>query len=255
MLTIDCPQCSKRLKAPETAIGKCVRCECGHLFVAAEPPFQPEPPPFRSAAVRDQAGKRTAGLSVVVLGLAVVASSVTSTATWMLLKEPKRDPAQSAPQLTVRDAGVSELESKLVEMTKRLDSQKQTIERLEKSAASPTATPNGKILRQLASQADAIKIAANEIDDIEARLGLALNLQYLSLSPAERADFRSSLDGLDKRTLTWEQYKRASGHLGGTALGPLLLKDIKGIRECLARDFDAQGDPVAAKIVRGGKSE
>jgi uncharacterized coiled-coil protein SlyX len=255
MLTIDCPQCSKKLKAPETAIGKWVKCECGHLFLAAEPSFQPEPPPFRSPAVRGKGERsnRTVGLYAVVVGLAVVASGGTSALTSILLREPAAQPIPSAPQLAAQDERVPELESRLTELTKRLDDQKQTIERLEKSAASAVATPDKTSLRQVANQANAIKIAANEIDEIEGRLGLALNLQYLSLSQADRADFRSSLDGLDKKTMTWEQYKRASAHLGGPALGPLLLKDIKRIRDCLARDFEAQGDPVAAKIVRGDK--
>lgn len=259
MLTIDCPQCSKKLKAPESTIGKPVKCACGHLFIAAAPSFEPEPPPFRSPAVRGQGdpGRRIVGFYATAVGLAVVASGLTTAITSILLREPKAEPVPSVPQpiapeqQVVRDERVPELESRLTEIAKRLDEQKQTIDRLEKSIARPAGSRERTTPRQLAGVADAIKIAANEIDEIEGRLALALNLQYLSLSQADRADFRSSLDGLDKKTMTWEQYKRASAHLGGPAFGPLLLKDIKGIRECLARDFESQGDAVAAKLIRG----
>ena len=34
---ISCPKCSKKLKAPYEALGKKVKCKCGHAFVAGPP--------------------------------------------------------------------------------------------------------------------------------------------------------------------------------------------------------------------------
>ncbi len=138
MLTIDCPQCSKKLKAPESTIGKPVKCACGHLFIAAAPSFEPEPPPFRSPAVRGQGdpGRRIVGFYSTAVGLAVVASVLTTAITSILLREPKSEPVPSVPQpiaaeqQVVRDERVPELESRLTEIAKRLDEQKQTIDRL-----------------------------------------------------------------------------------------------------------------------------
>jgi hypothetical protein len=42
---IDCPHCSKTLNAPHAALGKKVKCKCGHSFVAGLPALGPASAP------------------------------------------------------------------------------------------------------------------------------------------------------------------------------------------------------------------
>jgi hypothetical protein len=286
-----CPRCLQKLKVPDDAIGRNVKCPgCGHTFAINEPPiFDPPALPSAAARVAKQYGRRQAvGMYVAALALVLITAAGTSAATAMLLREPL---PQAAPQ-PVSDNRVPDLENRLSEMVQRVNSQQRIIERLEKLAAQtpapmqspapmqttaptqshgPTQSPgprrgpapitfntkteNTKTLRQLSNQADAIRITAAAIDEINERFRIALILQFRNLSQSERADLQAALAGIDNKKLTWEQFKRAGKRLGGVGFGCMLLKDIAGVRDCLARDFDGQGDAMTAKLLRNEKIE
>ena len=82
MITISCPNCSKRLKAPDNAIGKPVQCVCGKRFVCPAPAaiLLPEDESHELSGLhrRRRQGLEIPVVIAIVLGVAVV----TGVAVW-----------------------------------------------------------------------------------------------------------------------------------------------------------------------------
>jgi hypothetical protein len=86
MITISCPDCSKRLKAPDNAVGKPVQCVCGKRFVCPAVPaivlspleagFEDEPNRLRRLQKPRRHGLETPVVIAIVLGVAVVSGVV-----------------------------------------------------------------------------------------------------------------------------------------------------------------------------------
>src|SRR5262245_55958990 len=72
MITIICPECEKSIKAPESVVGKKIRCKgCGEIFTAKAPKSRGKPKPGKSKAKKgdeEDEGEGAYGITEEYLG-------------------------------------------------------------------------------------------------------------------------------------------------------------------------------------------
>jgi hypothetical protein len=82
MFTITCPRCSTRLSAPEGAIGKEVKCQCGQSFVAGRsgPVFGEQPPELTVVPAAPRPNSRP---FLIVIAIAACVIALCAVSNWI----------------------------------------------------------------------------------------------------------------------------------------------------------------------------
>jgi hypothetical protein len=88
MITISCPNCSKRLKAPDNAVGKPVQCVCGQRFICPAaaaillPPLEASSEDESNGLSRLRKHRRQGLEAPVVIAIVLGVAVVTGVAVW-----------------------------------------------------------------------------------------------------------------------------------------------------------------------------
>jgi DNA-directed RNA polymerase subunit RPC12/RpoP len=274
----QCPHCGSRFDAPKALGGRNAKCtKCGRKFLIAfsdplegietpdpeewpesDAPAAPSPLPSgrKESTAFSPAPRGPAGIYGLVLAVAVVASAGTAAAMSVLLRGPQS--SVSSPLQTAKDDRMSELERRLAEVMTRVQAQQQTIEQLKASPAKPSPPADvASMQKQIAENEMALRVVNVGLDDFLERFRLAFVLNYCGLDQEARNDVIKALKSLGDKKLTWEEFQRLGSHMGGAAgFGCLFLSDLDGIRDCLVREFEAQGDKDTVRLLKGhGKTK
>jgi hypothetical protein len=255
MRIVECPQCSKQLKAPDGVIGKKVQCTgCGHTFVLQD---QSVESPNRAARSATLSYKRTRHISfVVVLFLVVAGTLVAGIVAWTLapgngaLTVAKANLSRLPGPIVIQSAKpvVSKIKAPAKGPTEQIPSEEQ-IESVIASAVGDTSTTEGKqgefdrtILRAACDHLRAMRKGLNNHPMTAAKLGVAMKKVEIVQKSIEHAT--SNRDRTEETAR--EAAKRASDAADADALAQLNLDERARIRDIGRKiaagrptDFDA----------------